>query len=281
MKTKSVLLSLYCLLAICAALVAAPPQPTFGEPFRGPSLLSIDIENYVMIGPSAGTLEWYDADEAPGPYGLAGDEVHLKLVVANTGYLPLERIDLITEYDLSRCIYLVPLMPGASFECIIGPLDAPPGQQTNTATAQGTSGLWTVEDSDVVNYFGAIPTLDMEKHVSVDGQETWHDADEPPGPFTSPGREIYYKYGGQNMGNVPLYGLKIIDEGVSYGDIGVVCHWVDPLMPGDSFECITGPFVAASGQQGSTATAYADFRRWTAQDSDASNYFGVDHLRLR
>jgi hypothetical protein len=269
MKRKAVFcaITLVCMFVAFTSLAAATPQPIRPE---------IDIEKLVSLGSVSPGIAWHDADDLPGPHGLVGSEVYFKYIGMNTGNVPFYSIQLIeyTSIDLSGCIIAEPLMPGNSFECVVGPFTLPAGQHSSTVSARGWYDGGYAEDSDAANYFGADVDIDLENSVSVDGQESWHDADEAPGPYGLVGEEAYFKYQGTNSGNVPLFGISISD---SMADVDQFrCIIFEPLMPGDSFECVVGPFKIEAGQQSNSASAHGRFMDWSARDSDAAHYFGAD-----
>jgi hypothetical protein len=115
-------------------------------------LPAIDVEKYVSVDNGA---TWRDADSAPGPDVQPEMNVLFRLVVTNTGNVPLSAITLSdTMFDTSGCPLPPTLQPGAPVECILGPFPAAQGQHTNTATASGDFQGTVVSDSDAAHYFG-------------------------------------------------------------------------------------------------------------------------------
>lgn len=267
MKTKIMFGSLFlvCMLAAATVVAAATPSPGLG---------SIDVEKYVSFGPNSGTIDWLDADELPGPYNLTGKEVYFKYRVQNTGKIPFFSVQL-REHDinLSGCVVVEPLMPGAAFECVVGPFPTGSGQHMEPVTAIGYFDGGSVRDHDNANYFGAVVALDLETSVRSEAAEDWTDADDPPGLYVAAGSSVYIQYEGTNRGNIPLTSVSLRNASVLIDQDQ--CIIVEPLMPGASFSCTTGPIEVAAGQQQASATARGRFLEWVVQDRDSAHYFGV------
>jgi hypothetical protein len=90
-------------------------------------------------------------------------------VITNTGNVDLTDITLADNvYDLSGCAVPETLLPGQSFDCVIGPFDAEPGENgpnKNTATATGYHDGTAHTDSDDA-YF--TPTYKKAGYVYYD-----------------------------------------------------------------------------------------------------------------
>jgi len=230
---------------------------------------SIDVTKYISVD---GGATWLDANSAPGPYVLVGQSVLIKLVVTNTGNVELADISLTdTVYDTKDCVIPATLAAGASFECVIGPFPAGVGQQMDTATAHGHFDKNVYSDTDDAYYFGAAPSIDVKKYVSVNGGVTWTDANSAPGAIVLVGGNVLFKFVVTNTGNVTLTGITLDDN--IYG--ASACTIPEMLTPGESFQCVIGPFPAIFGQQKDTATATGDFGGQTYTHSDNANYYGT------
>ena len=121
-------------------------------PLDAPCQPSIDVEKSVSVD-HQGT--WIDADETPGPEVPVGHDVYFKFVVTNNGSLALTNLTLTdTVINLGEWSLPMTLAPGATFECVVGPLQAIQGQHSNTATATDESTGITVSDSDLAHYYG-------------------------------------------------------------------------------------------------------------------------------
>jgi uncharacterized repeat protein (TIGR01451 family) len=246
---------------------ASDPANYFGV------LLSIDLEKSVSVVSSTGP--WEDADAAPGPQVLAGENVWFQFVVTNTSNVPLYHITVTdSDFDASGCDNAGPLAPGDSYSCVIGPFPAVVGPHVNTATATGEDeeGNKTVSAPDPANYLGAEPLIDLEKHVSVDGGVTYHDADAAPGPTVIEGSDVYFRFVVTNTGNVDLYDLTLVDTDFDVSG----CGNTGPLAPGDFYACVIGPFPAALGLHTNTAAATGEDAggNLAPEASDPANYTG-------
>ena len=229
---------------------------------------SIDVEKYVSVDNQA---TWQDADTPPGPQATAGANVYFRFVVVNTGSVPLSNVTLSDNvYPLTSCSPIPnPLPPGATYTCVYGPVAAQVGQHTDRATVNGTSAGTTVSDTDDANYYVTPqPAIDVEKYVSVDGQATWQDADSPPGPQTTAGSAIYFRFVVTNIGNVTLSNVTLTDNVYTLSG----CYIPYPLQPGQSYNCVYGPTAAVVGQHTNTATATGSYGNVIVQDTDDANY---------
>ena len=119
---------------------------------------------------------------------------------------------------------------------------------------------------------------------------TWYDADFPPGLQVPVGRcdccssdctcdccntcDVYYKFVVTNVGNVTLNNISLVDS--VYDVTG--CQVPASLEPGESFECIIGPFKAEEGEHTDTATATGYFNDTSYEDSDDAYYFGYQRV---
>ena len=178
----------------------APPQP------------AIEVEKLVSVDNQA---TWLDADTPPGQQASLGAPVYFRFIVTNIGNVTLSNVTLSDNvYSLgSSCLIPFPLQPGQSHTCTHGPVPAPVGQHTDTATATGAYGNTTVRDSDDANFHvPSQPAIDVEKYVSVDERNTWLDADTPPGPETQAGTPVYFRFEVTNTGNVALSNVTLTDN---------------------------------------------------------------------
>ncbi|RZN36122.1 MAG: DUF11 domain-containing protein, partial [Methanosarcinales archaeon] len=165
------------------------------------------------------------------------------------------------------------LAPGASTTCTatytVTQADVDAGSIYNTATATGTpptGGNVTDTDDETVNV-PQDPSIDVEKYVSVDGGESWVDADELTGPFFICNTDPQFKFVVTNTGNVNLTGISLTDS-----DFDLSGCTVPPLAVGASFECfVTDPWVVV--QHTDTANATVNFGGQTYSDADDANYY--------
>jgi uncharacterized repeat protein (TIGR01451 family) len=127
-----------------------------------------------------------------------------------------------------------------------------------------------ITDQDIVCIDIIHPGIDLEKYVSVDNQVTWHDADNPTGPVTIAGCDVYFKYIVTNTGDVDLTLISLTDS-----DFTLSCIPLDPLPAnGGTFECIHGPVTAIAGQHTNTAIVTGEYNP-TVSDTDDANYLGL------
>ena len=205
-------------------------------------LPEITVKKYVSVD---GGTTWDDANLVTGPSLLNnGTAPQFKFVIHNTGNKELTGITLTdTEFDtLIAAGCTLPAILTADdnqagtgtdeYECIIT-AEWKAGQHANTATASGIHGGNTYSDTDDAHYFGAVPTIDVEKLISVDGGLTWDDADEVTGPVILTGTNPLFKFVVTNTGNVELTGTSLSDDLVDtlYTDLDMItlCEATDPL----------------------------------------------------
>jgi hypothetical protein len=80
-------------------------------------------------------------------------DVVYRFVVTNTGNVPLSNLALVDDtYSTASCILPAELVPGASYECVIGPFPTGESDHTNTVTASGDHEGQMVSDTDTASY---------------------------------------------------------------------------------------------------------------------------------
>ncbi|UNC91197.1 ice-binding family protein [Candidatus Contubernalis alkaliaceticus] len=232
---------------------------------------AISVKKYVSVD---GGDTWHDAQSAPGPSVEVGSEVLFKFVVTNTGNVTLTDITLSDDVygHLSDAALTDPLPVGGDFEYILEET-AKEGQHQNTATATGDHEGVTYSDTDAAHYWGYVsdaPAISVKKYVSVDGGDTWHDAQSAPGPSVEVGSEVFFKFVVTNTGNVTLTDITLSDD--VYGHLSGAAL-TDPLPVGGDFKYILEE-TAKEGQHQNTATATGDHEGVTYSDTDAAHYWG-------
>ena len=242
---------------------------------------AIDVEKYVSVD---GGTTWEDADAATGPFALSGSDPQFKFVVENTGNVDLTNVDLV-DSDFLTISADGDLAAGAISTYYYLDADWAAGQHANTATVTGdyydtNETKVPVFDADMAHYFGATPSIDIEKFVSVDGGATWDDADAVTGPYLSNGTAPQFKFVVENTGNVELTELELTDTDfqslVEALPVGVV---PSSLGAGATFEAvIIAPWAA--GQHANTGTIAGEFTvdeevSVPVTDSDDAHYFGA------
>jgi LPXTG-motif cell wall-anchored protein len=169
-----------------------------------------------------------------------------------------------------------PLAPTASVTCVATG-SAVAGQYVNAGSVTGTAPTTTspegepeeppleVTDRDLSHYFGAAPTIDIEK--ATNGE----DADEAPGVRVSEGAAITWTYVVTNTGNVALRDIVVTDDKIAASQIdcdGTGQNVITgPLEPGASFTCIAQG-LAAAGQYENTGTVTAAGPQLTGEDGE-------------
>lgn len=112
--------------------------------------------------------------------------------------------------------------------------------------------------------------LDVEKHLSTNGGQTWHDADSSPGLVVKIGSPVWFRFTVTNRGAATLNNISLSDNKVNLGS----CPIPASLAPGASFECVVGPVNAVEGQHTNVATASGNANGAIVTDTDAANYYG-------
>ena len=140
-------------------------------------------------------------------------------------------------------------------------------------------------EDDASSYFGADPSLTVEKQVSVDGGAagTFTDADSPTGPtLVEGGDDPFFRFLIHNTGNVALDvtltdSVFILPVGC---DPGVLAADDGATGGADEFSCtVTRTWTAGQHSNEATATAtYTDDlgNTETVTEKDKAHYFGAD-----
>ncbi len=207
------------------------------------------------VGPSA-TGPWSDSITV-----AVGANVYYRITVTNNGNVALTGIT-VSDPTVSTagCSWTSPLGVGLNTSCVVGPVTAVAGTQTNTATADSNE---TGPDSDGASYFGSSPVLTVVKDVGPSATGPWSDS-----ITVAVGANVYYRITVTNNGNVALTGITVSDPTVSTAG----CSWTSPLGVGLNTSCVVGPVTAVAGTQTNTATADSNE---TGPDSDGASYFGA------
>ncbi|MBN1640330.1 MAG: DUF11 domain-containing protein [Anaerolineae bacterium] len=245
-------------------------------------VVSMAVDKRIGIG---GQATWQKADAPPGPKVLAGTPVWFLFSIQNVGGEPLENLTLLdSAYDLAQspeCWPPAVLQPGASFECVVGPVNAQPGQHLNTAVATGSADRVRIQGKDDVYYLGyeaSQPAISVQKYVAVD-DGVWYDADTPDtAPVVSAGfldgAGLRFRIMVANTGSVTLTDLAIVDSGLGPGSAGV-CTPPSTLTPGEGYECTLSAAYAAPCLQRNDVEATAVYDGALYSDSDPAYYYGV------
>jgi hypothetical protein len=187
---------------------------------------------------------WYDADTSPGPLFPSDARLRFRMVVTNTGNVPLRALSLEDDaLDLNTCPWDDPFAVDDGLTCeISGSWQA--GEHVNTVTASGrfTDDTGTAafrSDSDRAYYFGSVLGLFVEKRVASDSSR-WYDADLVTDALTiTVETPISWQLIVSNTGTVPL-AISLLDEldGLPL-ELDSLCDEVPPdaLSPGSGYQC--------------------------------------------
>lgn len=122
------------------------------------------------------------------------------------------------------------------------------------------------------NAWAPDPAIEIIKQVSVDGGQTWFDADTfDTAPSTSVGSGVNYKLIVRNTGNTPLENAVINDP-----TLGIVAHPISDLQPGDEITLLEGDIpqlyqpdrCQSFGDFQNIASVQAEFAAGTIQVTD-------------
>jgi hypothetical protein len=248
-----------------------------GSPPEGDNVTDSDPSHYCaqeVPGEAAIDVEKYtngeDADVAPGPTLLAGDNVQWVYVVTNPGDVTLVGVTVTDDQGVAvTCSGGQPfvLEPAQAKTCFANGL-AQVGQYANVGTATGTpeGGGDAVSDSDASHYFGqeeiAEPAISLQKLTNGE------DADLPPGPSLTVGDAVTWTYLVTNTGNVALTDVSVSDD----QGVAVTCPKT-ALEAGESMTCVAEG-LAEAGQYANLGTATGDGGGTTVSDTDPSHYYG-------
>jgi uncharacterized repeat protein (TIGR01451 family) len=253
------------------------------------------IEKLVSVD---GGKTYVDANSAPFPTLLstgAGTPPPLfEFVITNTGNVMLTNLTLhdstgTLDFGLGSGVdgKILSLPPGSNdtFGGGLYGVDAPivgvwgAGLQTDTGTLTGSftdnNGVQTnINISDTATYFGANPSVTIEKDVSVDGGHTWVDANSATGPtLLASGDAPEFRYIVANTGNV---GLTINVGDNVLGPVGTGS--VTLGAGGQTTLYANGTWAAGQNTNtGDASWSYTDSGGHTAtgDPTDVANYFGA------
>jgi hypothetical protein len=110
----------------------------------------------------------------------------------------------------------------------------------------------------------------LEKQVSDDNQ-TWHDADAPPGPLIAEFDPVFWRFVVSNTGNLDLHSVAVTDT-----VLGEICT-LDSLSVGEESSCVLTS-TAEEGQHENLGFVAAEFLTDTLTAQDPCHYLGVGYL---
>ena len=241
----------------------------------------LNLEKYVS-GDNGQT--WQDADLQPGPYFMETSTLKYKLVLDNTGNVPVMNPTWNDPgFNLTTCPLPVTFTPEAApVECMLaGTWSA--GQRSNLASASSsyndTAGHAVApSDTDAAHYFGARPGVTIEKRTNGE------DADAAPGPTILVGGPVHWTYVITNTGNVPIADITVTDDNgtplSTLDDFTAICNSTN-LGPGGGQICtadgqtVIGPYANVAEVSAQPTVGTTQIGPLLAS-SDLSHYFGAE-----
>jgi len=249
-----------------------------------PPVTASDPSHYFGAQPSIQIIKktnGVNSDTPPGPNLLVGATVEWTYEVANTGNVSLTNV-VVTDSDATLTVTCPTTtlaafgLPNSTMVCAsTGTAVGGNYQNTATVTAKPPDDLAPVTDSDVDHYHGVGPDVQITKDISLDGGNTWLNADALPEPTLLSGYAPKFKITVTNNGDVPIANIQVTDSVHSLSS----CTFGSTLSVGVSKVCtISPPWTAGSHLSTASVTAdYTDSSNNTVQVSDANSarYFGV------
>jgi len=173
---RKVLLSIILTMALIVGLIVAA-VPVMADSSSDPAP-AIDIEKLVSVD---GGATWVDADVAPGPTATFPGTVKFKVIVTNTGNVPLTDV-VVTDTDFTFTGVVTSLAVGAADESDILSVASVVGQHSDNATVNALYNTTPVTDSDLAYYYVEPVTAHVVPPGWSHGKKTdWNDGDTPPG----------------------------------------------------------------------------------------------------
>ncbi|WP_340818194.1 NosD domain-containing protein [Methanolobus sp. WCC4] len=222
------------------------------------------------LGPVIDLEKYVNGVDADNPIGVALREnstVTWEYVVNNTGNVILTGIT-VTDDELGTICSIEKLMPGQSSMCTVeGTVEYGPHANLGTvsATYEGIEFELLLSDEDPANYFGADPSIDVEKYTN--GFDM--DKDFTPGVYI--GDEVTWQYVITNTGNVTLSNIVLSDDME-----GLIPCPVTSLAPGESMTCEWEGVATEYGLYHNTVNVTGDFEGLVASDEDTGVYYGAE-----
>ena len=220
-----------------------------------------------------------DANQPPGLYIHAGDDVTWTYVVTNSGNVGITDVKVSddngtpsnTGDDYTVCT--IASLPVDGSEQCTWTGTAIEGQYANTATVTGrTTEGSQASDTDTSHYFGSQPEVSLQKMTNGE------DADTAPGPSVVVGEAVTWTYEVSNTGNVALSDVTITDDNGTPSDPSddvTVCI-ISNLPTSNTQSCTrTGTAVPGQYENQGTVTANPPGSLTPVNDSDLSHYFGA------
>lgn len=188
---------------------------------------------------------------------LVGEQVIWSYQLVNTGASPLSNIAVTDNQGVVVTCPQTTLAAGQSITCD-GSGVAVLGAYSNIGTVTASYLSTTVSDSDASSYFGAAPSMTLDKRTN--GSDN---------PRISVGDTVTWTYLVTNTGNVAIDGLVVVDD----QGVTVTCP-KSTLAVGEATTC-TGSGLAVAGPYENKGTGRANFQGTVVSAEDDSQYFGV------
>jgi uncharacterized repeat protein (TIGR01451 family) len=199
---------------------------------------------------------------------LVGTAIEWTYKVTNSGNVTLHNVTVTDDQGVTVTCPQGTLAVGESMTCTASGI-AEEGWYYNTGTADADDPQGDpASDSDDSSYFGAAPSIAIDKQTADDY------GNEGDSIGILPGETVTWNYYVTNDGNVTLHNVTVTDD----QGVTVTCPQ-DTLAVGESMTC-TASGIAAEGWYYNTGTAYGDYsddvgNSTTVTDSDGSSYYGL------
>jgi uncharacterized repeat protein (TIGR01451 family) len=234
---------------------------------------NIDIEYLTKSGPGAN--DYADADGPSGPIILTGETVTWKYEVTNIGNVALQNI-VVTDAVLGTITCpSTSLAVGASMTCTATGT-ATAYQYSNTASVTGDYSGNPVSDSDKSHYYGADPSIDLEKLTNGE------DADSATGPMITVDDPVFWMYKVENTGNTDLTNVQVTDSVIPSANID--CGEADndniiSVLHMSEIKTCKANGISTAGQYENLGTATSTYtddltNQRVVSDTDYSHYIG-------
>jgi plastocyanin len=215
----------------------------------------------------------FDADDAPGPLILIGENITWRYEITNTGNVDLTDMSVVDDKEGAITTCPTTIAAGATVTCTKTGT-AMEGQYSNqaTVTANPPAGFAPVTDSDSSHYYGS------EAGVAIKKLTNGVDTSVSPPPNIKLGDPVSWTYQVTNIGLYTITGLAVTDSDETL----VISCPGSMLEPDESMTC-SASGTAKAGVY--TNTGYAEGTPEGLEgivgevgDSDESGYFGVEPL---
>ena len=243
-----------------------------------------DSANYFGLSPSLDLSKSIvcveDGKALDNGVQLLDGPVHYEVTIHNSGNVALTGVHVVDAEGLDQTVDLA-LNQTLTFD-YTGTWVA--GSHTNTVEAtyqvsDSAGDVFNGDKTDTANFFGVTLGVEVKKEVSVDGGQTWEDANTAKGPTLLDGHDApEYRITVTNDSNIAqTVNLNDVMDGNSF-DLGGNSSVSLAANGGSTSFIINGTWSA--GQHTNTVTASEDFidgceNPGHVEASDSANYFGA------